>query len=97
MKKQYGLLILLATIVVCFLLSMVENCIAITAEEAGEKVGEAGKKVVETGEKAVEESKKFVEGTKKGCGCGKGAAMPITASLGLLAFIRTRIRKDDDL
>lgn len=89
MKKQYGFLILLATILICFLLSMFENCNAITSEEAGEKIGEAGRKVAETGKKAVEESKKFVEGTKKGCGCGEGAAMPIAASLGMIAFIKT--------
>ena len=123
MKKYEGLLILVATVSVCFLLSLVDNAGAVTTEETekkveeigekatevGEKAVEAGEKAVEAGEKAVEEGKEAVEEAgkaveegkktveekaKKDCGCGKGTAAPITASLGLLAFIRTRIRKD---
>ena len=115
MKKQKGLLILLGTVIACFILSLIENVNAITTEEVEEKAGEikekadeVGEKAVETGEKtveegkkaieeagkAVEEGKKTTEEAKKSCGCGKGASVPITASLGLIAFIRTRIRKD---
>ena len=92
MKKRNGLLVLVLVVCICIFLSIVENVNAITSEEAGKKVGEAGKKVVDEG-------KKFGEGVREGSGCGgcgAGASMPIAAALGFIAFLRTRINRDDN-